>query len=167
MPAFSPFCGGKPEKGQSCFRTRDEPEACSLHTSSRPRGGKTWSWFQRSRGMGRMPKGPERMFVEEKYEDEVDVSLAACCLRMRLLGRKAIGCWKARGGCSSPRGLHTALLKCELGGFCKTRPQKILTLWPQPLGTGASLSVTARLWAGFTCGAGTGRKPAPAPGGGV
>ena len=34
---------------------------------------------------------PERVFVEEEYSYEVDVSLAGCCLRMRLLGRKAIG----------------------------------------------------------------------------
>ena len=66
--------------------------------------------------MGGMPKGPEWVFGEEEYKYEVDVSLAACCLRMRLLGRKAIGCWKATGGCSSPRGLHTALFKCGLGG---------------------------------------------------
>ena len=35
--------------------------------------------------MGRMPKGPERVFLGEEYEYEVDASLAACCLRMRLL----------------------------------------------------------------------------------
>ena len=58
--------------------------------------------------MGRMPKGPERMFVEEKYEDEVDVSLAACCLRMRLLGRKAIGCWKAKRVQQPTRSAHGA-----------------------------------------------------------
>lgn len=61
--------------------------------------------------------GLVRMFVEEEYKYEVDVSLAGCCLRMRLLGRKAIGCWKATAGCSSPRGLHTALLKLGLGGM--------------------------------------------------
>ena len=66
---------------------------------------------------GRMPKGSERVFVEEEYKYEVDVSLAACCLRMPLSGRKAIGCWKAKAGCSSPRGLHTALLKCGVGGM--------------------------------------------------
>ena len=62
--------------------------------------------------------------MEEEYEHEVDVSLAGCCLRMRLLGRKAIGCWKARGGCSSPRGLHTALLKCGLGGTMQNLASK-------------------------------------------
>ena len=58
--------------------------------------------------MGRMPKGPEWVFGEEEYKYEVDVSLAACCLRMRLLGRKAIGCWKAKRVQQPTRSAHGA-----------------------------------------------------------
>ena len=77
---------------------------------------------------------PERVFVEEEYSYEVDVSIAGWCLRMRLLGRKAIGCcWKATAECSSPRGLHTPLLKFALGGIVQNlASREPHTLVPTP-----------------------------------
>ena len=61
------------------------------------------------------------------------------------------------------RSAHTAPW---LWAGCKMDRQQIFSTF-QSLGTGAPLRVTDRLWAEGTCGAGTGRKPAPAPGGGV
>ena len=139
MPAFSPFClavcgDEPPEKGQSCFRARNEAEVCTSHSSTRPARGK----FGQNLGVG----------FSGETEREFKGAVVVCWGRVSASGRCESCCslricplWMESNWKAWPRGgvVHEVCTQPSQSEENRTKPLKSPTRKPHPLGSGASL----------------------------